>query len=69
LENLKGINYLKDLGTDEKIMLMWILKTVCDDVDWMHLAQNKPCGRHYDHGREPSGLIIRTEIFDQLNNS
>jgi len=39
LENLKGKEYLEDIGVDGNIILEWILGKRGEDMDWMHLAQ------------------------------
>jgi hypothetical protein len=31
----------EDLGIESGIILKWNLKTVCEDVDWIHLTQNR----------------------------
>jgi hypothetical protein len=36
---MKGRNYLSNLDIEARIILNWFLKTGCDYVDWIHLAQ------------------------------
>jgi hypothetical protein len=38
---LKGSDHLGDLGINGKIILNWISKIKCDDVDWIHVAQDR----------------------------
>jgi hypothetical protein len=40
-ENLKGSDYLEDVGIDGKIMLEWIFGNRWEGLDWMHLAQGR----------------------------
>jgi hypothetical protein len=40
LRSLARRDYLKDLGTDGRIILKWILEKYCSGV-WIHLAQDK----------------------------
>jgi hypothetical protein len=37
----------------------------CDDVDWIHLAQDRD---HCEFGNEPSGCIICGEFLERLNS-
>ena len=37
LANLKGTSQFGDVGADERILLKWKLKTVCEDVNWAHI--------------------------------
>jgi hypothetical protein len=38
---LEGKDNLEDLGIVEKIILKWIRWTVLEDVDWIHLSQDR----------------------------
>jgi hypothetical protein len=41
LENLKGRDYFEDICVDERIILEWLFGQVWEDLDWMHLVQNR----------------------------
>jgi hypothetical protein len=34
-------DYLEDKGVDGRILLEWIIKKACEDVDWTHLNQDR----------------------------
>jgi hypothetical protein len=63
LENLKGIDYMEDLGVDGKITLEWILRKWVG-VDWINLAQHKDHGGPFEHGNEPLVTIKIGEYLD-----
>lgn len=39
--NLEERDHLKDLSTDGTIILKWILKVNCNDVNWINLAYDR----------------------------
>jgi hypothetical protein len=41
VEKPEGRSYLEDLHENGRIILKWILKIMCDGVDWIRLAQNR----------------------------
>jgi hypothetical protein len=42
LGNLKGRDHLEDISIDGRMILEWILgNKLWQDVDWMHLAQDR----------------------------
>jgi len=57
-ESLKGRDYSEDLGVDGKIILEWILENQWDDMDRIHLAQDRENCCHFEHGNEPSGYFL-----------
>jgi hypothetical protein len=38
---MKGRDHLEDLSVGGMIILKWVLKTGCEGVDWIQLAQDK----------------------------
>jgi hypothetical protein len=46
LENLKGRNHLEDLDVDGKIIFMHLREVGWEDVDWMHLVQDRSQWRY-----------------------
>lgn len=38
---MKERTHLGNLGIGGRIILKWILKEGCEDVDWVHVAQNR----------------------------
>jgi len=51
---------MEDFGVRGTIILEWIL----DDVDWIHLAQD----RNYEHGNETTGFIKGGKFLDYLSD-
>jgi hypothetical protein len=47
----EGKNHLEDLGVDRRMILEWIK----EDVDWMHLAQDRDQWETYEHGMNLRG--------------
>jgi hypothetical protein len=51
----KEKDHMEDLGVDER-MIKWVSKvTGCEDVDWIHLAQDG------DHGPTHMGTVMHLE--------
>jgi len=40
----------------------------CEDVDWIHLAQDRPVAGSYEHNNEQAGSIKSWEFPDQMSN-
>ena len=41
VQNLREMDHLKDLSIDGAIILKWILKIDCNDVNWINMAYDR----------------------------
>jgi len=64
LENLKERGPLGRPRRRWEDIRMNLRKIGWADVDWMHLAQDRPSGGSCEHGNEPSGSINFREFLN-----
>jgi hypothetical protein len=38
---MKGKGHLGDQGTDGRIVLLWILEKLFENVEWIHMVQDR----------------------------